>query len=128
MTRSELIRYIYERFPALATADAEAAVDLILEKMAEHLTAGDRIDIRGFGSFVLNGHSSSIRSNRRKSDAVDTAGLHAANTEAETTIGPATTKPKKYTLDELLAQCDPGNPSPRISGWDDMTPVGKEIL
>ena len=128
MTRSDLIRYLSERFPALAAADAEAAVDLNLEKMAEHLTAGDRIDIRGFGSFVLNGQTSSIRSNRRMSDAVDTAKLHAENAWADATVEPATIKPKKYTLSELLAQCDPDTPLPRIPGWDDMTPVGKEIL
>ena len=68
-----------------------------------------------------------IRRNRRKSDAVDTTDLDVTNAGADA-VEPATSKPKKYTLGELLAQCDPDAPSPRIPGWDDMTPVGKEIL
>jgi integration host factor subunit beta len=54
MTKSELIRCIAERFPALTVADTEAAVDLILNKMTQTLASGNRIEIRGFGSFALN--------------------------------------------------------------------------
>ena len=35
-------------------ADVDAAVILILEQMTQTLTVGDRIEIRGFGSFALN--------------------------------------------------------------------------
>ncbi len=35
-------------------ADTEAAVDLILNKMTQTLASGNRIEIRGFGSFALN--------------------------------------------------------------------------
>jgi integration host factor subunit beta len=54
MTKSELIRCISVRFPALTVADTEAAVDLILNKMTQTLASGNRIEIRGFGSFALN--------------------------------------------------------------------------
>lgn len=33
----------------------------------------------------------------------------------------------RYSLDELLAQCDPTVPLPRVEGWDEMKPVGKEL-
>lgn len=54
MTKSELIRCISVRFPTLTVADTEAAVDLILNKMTQTLASGNRIEIRGFGSFALN--------------------------------------------------------------------------
>ena len=54
MTRSELIAWIAPHFPQLTTKDAELAVKAILERMSEALAQGNRIGIRGFGSFVLN--------------------------------------------------------------------------
>ena len=36
--------------------------------------------------------------------------------------------PEKYKLAELLAECDPSAPLPRVDGWDEMVPVGKEII
>ena len=54
MTKSELIDRLAAQFPQLVTKDAELAVKMILDAMAEALAAGDRIEIRGFGSFGLN--------------------------------------------------------------------------
>jgi antitoxin ChpS len=37
-------------------------------------------------------------------------------------------RPRKYTLDELLAQCDPDAPMPEeIAEWQDAPAVGKEV-
>lgn len=54
MTKSELIARLTERFPQLGAKDADYAVKMILEAMADALGRGDRIEIRGFGSFALN--------------------------------------------------------------------------
>ena len=54
MTKSELIERLAERFPQLVAKDAEFAVKMILDAMTECLVRGDRIEIRGFGSFALN--------------------------------------------------------------------------
>lgn len=54
MTKSELIVRLAERFPQLVAKDADYAVKMILDAMAENLAAGGRIEIRGFGSFALN--------------------------------------------------------------------------
>lgn len=54
MTKSELIARLAERFPQLVAKDADLAVKMILDAMSEALTKGDRIEIRGFGSFSLN--------------------------------------------------------------------------
>ena len=54
MTKSELIAQLAERFPQLVAKDADLAVKMILDAMSEALVRGDRIEIRGFGSFALN--------------------------------------------------------------------------
>lgn len=54
MTKSELIAQLAERFPQLVAKDADYAVKMILDAMTDALARGDRIEIRGFGSFALN--------------------------------------------------------------------------
>lgn len=54
MTRSELIARLAANFPQLTTKDADLAVKAILEAQSNALARGDRIEIRGFGSFALN--------------------------------------------------------------------------
>lgn len=54
MTKSELITRLAARFPQLVTKDAELSVKMIIDAMAKSLANGQRIEIRGFGSFDLN--------------------------------------------------------------------------
>ncbi|NIR28803.1 MAG: integration host factor subunit beta [Gammaproteobacteria bacterium] len=54
MTKSELIERIAAKQPQLAYRDVELAVKTILEHMAQQLASGERIEIRGFGSFSLH--------------------------------------------------------------------------
>ncbi len=54
MTKSELIARLAERFPQLVAKDADLSVKMILDAMTEALAGGERIEIRGFGSFSLN--------------------------------------------------------------------------
>ena len=54
MTESELIAKLAERFPQLVAKDADCAVKMVLDAMTDALSRGDRIEIRGFGSFALN--------------------------------------------------------------------------
>ena len=54
MTKSELIARLAQRYPQLVAKDAEYAVKMILDAMTQALLAGNRIEIRGFGSFGLN--------------------------------------------------------------------------
>jgi integration host factor subunit beta len=54
MTKSELIEQLSARFPQLGVKDADLAVKMILDEMAGCLARGQRIEIRGFGSFGLN--------------------------------------------------------------------------
>jgi integration host factor subunit beta len=54
MTKSELIAKLAQRYPQLVAKDAELAVKTILDAMSKSLSQGQRIEIRGFGSFDLN--------------------------------------------------------------------------
>jgi integration host factor subunit beta len=54
MTKSELIAKLAEHYPQLVAKDAEAAVAAIFEAMTASLVNGQRIEIRGFGSFGIN--------------------------------------------------------------------------
>lgn len=70
MTRSDLIAKLAERYPQLLARDADLAVKVILEAMAETLARGGRIEIRGFGSFALNYRPPRIGRNPKSGDKV----------------------------------------------------------
>ncbi|ALZ85407.1 MULTISPECIES: integration host factor subunit beta [Pseudomonadaceae] len=54
MTKSELIERIVSYQGQLSSRDVELAIKTMLEQMAQALSTGDRIEIRGFGSFSLH--------------------------------------------------------------------------
>lgn len=54
MTKSELISRLAHHFPALTQKDVEVAANTILDAMSVQLAQGQRIEIRGFGSFSIN--------------------------------------------------------------------------
>ena len=54
MTRSDLIGQLASSNPTLTTQDVDEAVRTLLEAMSEALARGQRIEIRGFGSFSLS--------------------------------------------------------------------------
>ena len=54
MTKSELIEVLSRKQSQFAYKDIELAVKTILEYMSSSLSNGERIEIRGFGSFSLH--------------------------------------------------------------------------
>ena len=54
MTKSDLIEALAESQSHLALRDVELAVKGLLERMSQALSTGERIEIRGFGSFSLH--------------------------------------------------------------------------
>jgi len=54
MTKSELIDLLTMKYTHLSQKDVELSVKIIIEHMAQSLAGGDRIEIRGFGSFTLH--------------------------------------------------------------------------
>ncbi len=54
MTKSELISQLAAKQPQLDYRDVELAVKELLAQMSTALASGDRIEVRGFGSFSLH--------------------------------------------------------------------------
>ena len=73
MTKSELISSLAARYPQLVAKDAELAVKAILDAMVESLAKGQRIEIRGFGSFDLNYRPPRIGRNPKSGERVNVA-------------------------------------------------------
>jgi integration host factor subunit beta len=76
MKRSELVRRLAGRFPALQPRDAYSAVNLICEAMAQVLRDGRRIEIRGFGSFAVNYRKARLNRNPRTGERVQVPPKH----------------------------------------------------
>ena len=76
MTKSELIDKLAGHQKHLAHLDVELAVKSILEQMSASLSGGDRIEIRGFGSFSLHYRAPRMGRNPKTGDAVALPGKH----------------------------------------------------
>lgn len=76
MTKSELIEALAARQTHLAASDVELAVKSLLEQMSQALAQGDRIEIRGFGSFSLHYRPPRMGRNPKTGDAVALPGKH----------------------------------------------------
>ncbi|MEQ3696912.1 MAG: integration host factor subunit beta [Pseudomonadales bacterium] len=74
MTKSELIERIAERQAQMSVKDVELAVKTILETMSQMLAEGDRIEIRGFGSFSLHYRAPRVGRNPKTGEAVSLSG------------------------------------------------------
>ncbi len=53
MTKAELIAKLTNQIPSLTKRQLEVVVNTIFDSMRAALTHGDKIEIRGFGSFKL---------------------------------------------------------------------------
>ena len=76
MTRSELIELMASQQNQLTTKDVELAVKLMIDNMAGSLTSGERIEIRGFGSFSLHYREARQGRNPKTGDAVELEGKY----------------------------------------------------
>jgi integration host factor subunit beta len=70
MTKSELIDALARKQSHLAYKDVELAVKSLLETMSQSLSDGERIEIRGFGSFSLHFRPPRMGRNPKSGDAV----------------------------------------------------------
>ena len=70
MTKSELIESLVWKQSQLGYRDVELAVKTMLEHMGQTLASGERIEIRGFGSFSLHYRPPRVGRNPKSGDAV----------------------------------------------------------
>jgi len=76
MTKSELIETLALRQTHLAFADVELAVRNVIEQMSGSLSNGERIEVRGFGSFSLHYRPPRTGRNPKTGTAVALPGKH----------------------------------------------------
>src|SRR5262245_1481083 len=76
MTKSELIEAMARRQIHLAHHDVELGVKEILEYVSQSLAAGERIEIRGFGSFSLHFRPPRVGRNPKTGDSVALPGKY----------------------------------------------------
>lgn len=70
MTKSQLILLVAGRYPALSKKDVELVVNTIFDSMTQALVKGERIEIRGFGSFSVKKRESREGRNPKTGDRV----------------------------------------------------------
>jgi integration host factor subunit beta len=70
MNKSELIENLAVKY-GLSLKKSEEVVNTIVDAMADALKSGDRIEIRGFGSFVVNEYKGYTGRNPKTGDSIE---------------------------------------------------------
>ncbi|QIZ76609.1 integration host factor subunit beta [Ferrimonas lipolytica] len=76
MTKSELIERLASKQSHLSCKDVEGAIKEMIEQMAGALENGDRIEIRGFGSFSLHYRAPRVGRNPKTGQSVELNGKY----------------------------------------------------
>lgn len=71
MTKSDLIKSISEKVENFSPRDVEVIVNNIFDSMSESLMKGEKIEIRGFGSFKIKHRSARKGRNPKTGELVD---------------------------------------------------------
>ncbi|MEK7704415.1 MAG: integration host factor subunit beta [Myxococcota bacterium] len=71
MTKSELIQAVAQRLPHLSTRDVEIVVNTVFGSVTGALQRGDRIEIRGFGSFSVRHRRARQGRNPKSGESID---------------------------------------------------------
>jgi nucleoid DNA-binding protein len=57
MKRSDIVRSIQVKFKRLSAADAGGMMNAVVSRLNDALVVGDRVEIRGFGTFQTRRHA-----------------------------------------------------------------------
>ena len=76
MTQSELIAQLAGKQPQLDYRDVELAVKELIDQLSTALSAGQRIEVRGFGSFSLHYRPPRVGRNPKTGDSVQVPDKH----------------------------------------------------
>jgi len=82
VTKSELITLLTERYPQLSGRDMGDAVNTILDAMTRVLVRGQRIEIRGFGSFSVSLRQPRVGRNPKSGERVHVPGKRVPHFKA----------------------------------------------
>jgi len=70
MTKSELVDIISETQGEITRREAEVVVNTIFSAIADALTTGDRVELRGFGSFTIKRRNARTGRNPKTGESV----------------------------------------------------------
>jgi integration host factor subunit beta len=70
MIKSELVQKLAEQNPHLYTRDIETIVNAILGTISDALAQGDRVELRGFGTFAVKKRGARAGRNPKTGDVV----------------------------------------------------------
>jgi integration host factor subunit beta len=76
MTKSELIERLADKMRQVPSKDVESSIKEMLEQMAQSLQKGERIEIRGFGSFSLHYRAPRVGRNPKTGETVKLDGKY----------------------------------------------------
>lgn len=76
LTKSELIDRVAAKQSQLPAQDVELAVKSLLDAMTDSLAEGQRIEVRGFGSFSLHYRAPRVGRNPKTGESVQLTGKH----------------------------------------------------
>jgi integration host factor subunit beta len=107
MTKSELIEALAARQTHLAASDVELAVKSLLEQMCQALSQGERIEIRGFGSFSLHYRPPRMGRNPKTGEAVALPGKHVPHFKPG--------KELRERVNKGMRDAPPRIPAPRVA-------------
>lgn len=74
MIRSELLQALAKDNPELRADDIERIVDVFFDEIAQRLSEGGRVELRGFGAFSTRARDPRKGRNPRTGDSVDVPG------------------------------------------------------
>ena len=72
MVKSELVQVLKDKVE-LSKTQAEKVVDIFFETITDTLSRGDRVEIRGFGSFSVNSYKSYVGRNPKTGAQINVA-------------------------------------------------------
>lgn len=76
MTKSDLIERLTSKHFQLSIKEVEDSVKESLQLMTDSLAQGERIEVRGFGSFSLHYRAPRVGRNPKTGDKVELGGKH----------------------------------------------------
>ncbi|PCI44736.1 MAG: integration host factor subunit beta [Proteobacteria bacterium] len=70
MTKSELVDIVAESHGQITRREAEVVVNEVIEAISGALSAGDRVELRGFGSFTVKKRAPRVGRNPKTGESV----------------------------------------------------------
>tara|TARA_B100000900_G_C20592902_1_gene722260 strand:- start:2338 stop:2631 length:294 start_codon:yes stop_codon:yes gene_type:complete len=71
LVKSKFLKKIFEIYPNFYKKDLEKFLDVILDEIKHSLKKGDRVELRGFGSWSVSIQKASIRRNPKTGEKVN---------------------------------------------------------